>query len=309
MSTDDNQPLNGSSAPFARRPVTWGRPPATVFRAGPLPRGERLPPLPEPPASAPLRSSRAAILSGSMIPQATTTPAPAPTSAPAPVPTPAFAPTPAASVVDAPERPSVRPASPGPDLTVRPLPPLPESPAPRRPIPSPVEAAPAVLPVATAARRRPAGRLPVYAGVAAAVIGAVAAGGWMLTRPPAAPPAAPVSAEPAVAPSIPAPATIAAATVVEAVPVAEQPVAEAAPASAATAVRAATVDRPAQASPVVRPPAPVAYEAPQPAPTPVATEPRIEIVPVEPAGPPPTSAERPSADPDAPIATRPQPLN
>lgn len=84
MSTDDNQPLNGSPAPFARRPVTWGRPPATVFRAGPLPKGERLPPLPEPPAAAPPRQPRAgAILSGSMIPQ------PAPTFRPAPIPTPA----------------------------------------------------------------------------------------------------------------------------------------------------------------------------------------------------------------------------
>ena len=52
MSTDDQTP-NGSPVPFARRPVTWGRAPATVFRAGPLPKGERLPPLPEPPKSSP----------------------------------------------------------------------------------------------------------------------------------------------------------------------------------------------------------------------------------------------------------------
>ena len=38
MSTD-NQTPTGSPVPFARRPVTWGRPPATVFRAGPLPKG------------------------------------------------------------------------------------------------------------------------------------------------------------------------------------------------------------------------------------------------------------------------------
>jgi Meckel syndrome type 1 protein len=38
----------------------------------------------------------------------------------------------------------------------------------------------------------------------------------------------------------------------------------------------------------------------------VVTAPPIQA---EPAGPPPTAAERPAADPDAPIATRPQPLN
>ncbi|HEY0598539.1 MAG TPA: hypothetical protein VGD32_00440, partial [Brevundimonas sp.] len=100
MSTDDNQPLNGSPTPF-RRPISWGRPPATVFRAGPLPKGERLPPLPEPPAPDPLsgtpvRSNPAAILRGSMIPQAATRPAPAPERASfaEPSPRPAPAPTP-----------------------------------------------------------------------------------------------------------------------------------------------------------------------------------------------------------------------
>jgi len=39
-----------------------------------------------------------------------------------------------------------------------------------------------------------------------------------------------------------------------------------------------------------------------------APEPRIEIVPAAPAGPPPTTAEPALVDPDAPIATRPQPL-
>jgi len=32
MSTDPEKPLNGTPEPF-RRPVVWGRPPATVFRA------------------------------------------------------------------------------------------------------------------------------------------------------------------------------------------------------------------------------------------------------------------------------------
>ena len=38
----------------------------------------------------------------------------------------------------------------------------------------------------------------------------------------------------------------------------------------------------------------------------------VVIAPTEtaaPAGPPPTAAERPAADPDAPIVTRPQPLD
>ncbi|WP_312148367.1 hypothetical protein, partial [Brevundimonas sp.] len=43
------------STPFARRPVQWGRPPQTIFRAGPLPRGVGLtPPLaPTPRTAAP----------------------------------------------------------------------------------------------------------------------------------------------------------------------------------------------------------------------------------------------------------------
>ena len=52
MSDDPRKPLNGTPEPF-RRPVTWGRPPQTVFRAGPLPTAERLPPLPEPPPDRP----------------------------------------------------------------------------------------------------------------------------------------------------------------------------------------------------------------------------------------------------------------
>ena len=40
---------NDPSTPFARRPVQWGRPPQTTFRAGPLPRGTGLmPPVPTP---------------------------------------------------------------------------------------------------------------------------------------------------------------------------------------------------------------------------------------------------------------------
>src|SRR5687768_4671375 len=92
--SDDRPPLNGSPQPFARRQVTWGRPPATTFRAGPLPKGEALPPLPEPPPARPAQpaAAQANFFSGSMIPRAAPQPKPAPALAKAP--TPALAPTP-----------------------------------------------------------------------------------------------------------------------------------------------------------------------------------------------------------------------
>ncbi|TPW03557.1 MAG: hypothetical protein FD125_1540, partial [bacterium] len=62
MPTDTDKKLNGTPEPF-RRPVVWGRPPATIFRAGPLPKGGGLPPLPE----APPMQFTPGILSGSMI--------------------------------------------------------------------------------------------------------------------------------------------------------------------------------------------------------------------------------------------------
>ncbi|MGZ9101145.1 MAG: hypothetical protein ACXW3O_15710, partial [Brevundimonas sp.] len=107
MSTDTDDKRTGAPEPF-RRPVVWGRPPQTVFRAGPLPKGGRLPPLPEPPR----RAAGAGILSGSMIPRATPAPqAAGPVVARAPEPRPTPAPRPA---------PEPRPARPEPDLTVRP---------------------------------------------------------------------------------------------------------------------------------------------------------------------------------------------
>ncbi|MGH7028635.1 MAG: hypothetical protein ACREEF_15000, partial [Brevundimonas sp.] len=69
MSDADDQ-----SVPFARRQVQWGRPPQTVFRAGPLPRGTGLmPPLPEAPKPAPRpaasRPASGGVFSGSLVPQ------------------------------------------------------------------------------------------------------------------------------------------------------------------------------------------------------------------------------------------------
>lgn len=310
MSTDDNHPLSDQPAPFARRPVTWGRAPTTVFRAGPLPKGDRLPPLPEAPKSTPARASRAGILSGSMIPQAAPAPRPEPVSTPAPEPT-TFAEAPTPPV-------RTRASTAGSDLSVRPLPSSDPAPEPRSgprrdpaPVAASVEPAAMVSPglASAAVRRRPSGRAPLYAGVAAVVIGAVAVGGWMLTRPPVAPaesaPAPALTDEASLPAAAPTP-VIEAAPPVEAAPVSENEN----PAPSPVTPERAVATRPAPA----RTPSPSAAtpaETLEPAPPPVSTAPtapEIGILPAAPVGPPPTAAERPPSDPDAPIATRPQPL-
>ena len=82
MSDADDQ-----STPFARRPVQWGRPPQTTFRAGPLPRGAGLMPprietpraevpkaeAPKPAPAAP-RPTSGGVFSGSLVPQRRSTP-------------------------------------------------------------------------------------------------------------------------------------------------------------------------------------------------------------------------------------------
>lgn len=290
MAIDTDKPLNGTPEPF-RRPVIWGRPPATVFRAGPLPKGAALPPRPE----APRLGTAAGILSGSMIPRAT--PAPA---VPVPAPTQVAA------------EPRVARAAPprdhAADLTVRPLPAL---------KPEPVVAAaalkldalpafqPTVRSEADAASPAPAGpksvrkavnRTPIYAGIAVATVAVLALGAWILTRSPAAAPA-PVTVAPATTPvpEIPVPPVIAAEISTDA------------------AVPVTPAARPTAAAPVAtRAPAPVVSRAAPPPPEiiapPPATTPAPPIVIVQPPGPLPTEAERPPADPDAPVATRPQPL-
>lgn len=293
MPTDTDKKLNGAPEPF-RRPVIWGRPPATVFRAGPLPRGERLPPLPEPPRI----PAGAGILSGSMIPRA------APAGGQTPI-------RPAApSIARAPE-PREAPATAAgvatPDLTVRPLPAA--APA---PVPSVDTAAePASRPIRPAAAvRKPVSGTPLYAGIALAAVTVLALGSWIWTRSPAeAPP--PVPAAP-VAPTVAAPPAPTIGTLVdEAAPAPE--IVEAAPETPELPAPAAA-SRPVEPPPAaVRAPSPAAPPASPPAetvvpPPPVAAAPLIEIVPVEPAGPPPTAAEPPQTDPDAPIATRPQPI-
>lgn len=322
MSEENDPKLNGSPVngqarpePF-RRPVTWGRPPETVFRAGPLPRGGTLAPLPEPPKAAPARPS--GILSGSMIPRAAPAPArPASApAAPAPIataPAPQAPVTPAATLVE-------------PDLTVRPLPEPEPAPA---PIVAPV-AAPPVAPridtlpdavvvgppralEAASARGTSSGRLPLYAGGAAAALAAVAVGGWFLTRSPAGAPATSVPPAPALAaPTVPLDAAPVEPAPVETATPAQPEPAEVVPAPATTTRAApppATTSAPVRAAP-----APSQAQAPaQPTPSPVVAPPPVIVTqPLpepEPVTPPPTAAERPSADPDAPITTRPQPLD
>ncbi|MGO4411164.1 hypothetical protein, partial [Brevundimonas sp. M-11_2] len=66
MSDADDKPV-----PFARRPVQWGRPPQTVFRVGPLPRGGALPPqaaAPTPRPAAP-RPASSGVFAGSLVPR------------------------------------------------------------------------------------------------------------------------------------------------------------------------------------------------------------------------------------------------
>ncbi|MDZ4112298.1 MAG: hypothetical protein U1E18_22245, partial [Brevundimonas sp.] len=188
MSTETDNKLDGAPEPF-RRPVVWGRPPQTVFRAGPLPKGGRLPPLPEPPR----RAAGSGILSGSMIPRPAPQPAaPAPAVAHAPAPAPEPAPVDAAA-----------------DLAVRPLPaPEPEpapgrisTPPPRTEPRTEAHPAPVVAPIASPARasvdaRRMGSRAPLYAGIAAAAVGALAFGGWMLTRGPSEAPVGPAPVSP-----------------------------------------------------------------------------------------------------------------
>lgn len=322
MATDSEKPLNGRPEPF-RRPVVWGRPPQTVFRAGPLPRGESLPPLPEPPRS---RSAQPepvgrSILGGSMIPRAPSRLAPTPPLSTATEPV-------VARASAAPANPVVQtdaPARATPDLTVRPLP-LPEPLPVRESASLSLDAVPAFQPalrdeassvsrtVPTRVRSKGPGRAVLYGGVAVAVVAVLAVVAWTVSRSPAeaplaaAPPTPALATVPAAAP--PSPAEIVAAPVV--VPPAARP-APAVPAPAPIPVPRPTQARPAAGpapSPLrASPPARAVQPAPvQPGPA-VTAPPVVVIVPAPPPrGPAPTAAERPTDDPDAPITTRPQPI-
>jgi len=157
MPTDTDKPLNGTPEPF-RRPVVWGRPPATVFRAGPLPRSGV--PLPGP---GPMQLSPG-VLSGSLIPGAARTAAtasPGLTAGPVPAvePDPGNPPEPVRPT--APAQPDAVTAGPVTHPVTQPV----THPAP------PVDAGPG-----------PVNRTLLYAGTALAALTVLALAGWLLTR-------------------------------------------------------------------------------------------------------------------------------
>lgn len=286
MPTDTDKKLNGTPEPF-RRPVVWGRPPATVFRAGPLPKGTGLSAGPEQPRA----QAGPGILTGSMIPRA----APNPTPAPAPPP-----PVPAPAQAQAPDEPRVAPASrpretpvvaPAPaaapvdqaaDLTVRPLPAMKSEPVAPAVAPhlDPLQAfqptvhdeiEPTVGPRqhGPTSARTTANRLPLYVGIAVAAVAVLALGTWIWTRPPA---------------TAPAPA----------------PAAAVAPAGTLPSVAVPAI------IPAETPSAPVDGEAAV-TPGPAMLVPATPAPALRPVVPPPV-AVRPQTDPDAPVVTRPQPI-
>ncbi len=287
VDTPSSEPQSGpaqdpAAEPFKRGRIVWSRPPQPVFRVGPPPRGSG--PMPaqgqRQAAQGPLRQNAAGILSGSMIPRAV----PPSTPAPARIET-ATLPTPGVEAIPASVLPPIEP--------------------PARP--EPAEVAGGAVPVAVsepvapshAAIDRPGPGVPTGVWIGAAVVALLLAAGvgwWMLK--PAAPD--PVVADVATVPvETTTPLTAPPVAPVDAVPVAETPVvaAEDAPAPTTTApVRAV----PTTAAPSLTPRLNTEV-----------TVPRIETVPlsVAPVSSPPTAAEVPATDADAPIRTRPQPLD
>lgn len=303
-------------APFARKAITWGRMPQTTFHVGPVPVAPdplariKVPPRAQGqgqiqgqgqarPSPRPTASG-ASILSGSLIPQARPQPATPPVAEPK-----LSDPAPAASRQ--------------PDLAVRPLPGAePERPAPKiEAAPAPVVAAPSAAPGPVLARAgtRKTSRLPLYVGAGIVAVLVIAGGLWFALRPDAAP-VAPATV-PAVAPSDATP------VLQDSAPLAEDAPPAVAPAPAVTSAPGETVSRPVEqtaprraasptaptnsappqrsSAPVEAAPAPV--EAPPPA---IETAPLVVVTPPAPA---PTAARPAQTDPDAPVVTRPQPLD
>lgn len=317
-------------APFARRAVQWGRPPQTTFHAGPLPRGNSFPPMPAsmtprqtitPPAPVPAPQPRAQanIFSGSMIPQARPA-TPSPTSLPGQEPRPGSRAEPDLTVRPLPavqptiERIAPLPPIPEPEPAAEPIPPMPQAPlaaAQLRPVEPAV--APIVAPISTSGRpsRAKTSRTPLYVGIVAVAVIAIAATVWFTSRDgstvapaepvttaPPVPSQPPLDATPLTAPTLEVPQSTAnTPTPAPAATAEPQPTA---PTTRATpSAETPTPARPTSA-PVVETPAPVQ------APT-IEVAPLVVIAP--PAGPPPTAAQPQSTDPDAPVVTRPQPLD
>lgn len=276
-------PEGAPAEPFTRGRIQWSRPPQPVFRVGPLPR----PPV-APVAAPPPRKPGAGILSGSLIPPpraAATEPRaraavvpPAAEKAPeAPAPPP---PAPSERTVE------IEPAEPA--ETLSPLSgEMPPVAAPRR-LPSVVVTPTLYATVGAAIETvKKKDRWIVAAAVAAVVI--TAGFVWLATLP-----GAGVS-------DLDAPPPPAAGLAVEVTDPPDPVEAEPEP------------DAPPPASRVARPAVPAAASAraaaPTPVPTPATPRPRplIETAPL--AVDSPTPAEAPTGDPEAPIATAPQPLD
>jgi len=328
VNTPSPKPEPGPSSgtadePFKRGQITWSRPPQQMFRVG-LPPRAPVPTSPMAQRQGGMQTSRPStgggILSGSMIPKAA--PASTPVAPPILGAVPAPAPAPATL------------STPSPELAPRPVPLPVASPAetvradrefvhPDRVSTEPAEVAPAVRPETTvpsyaapsyAAAARPRAGVPTavwIGGAAVALVLAAGAGWWMLKSD------APVPA------TVPAPSTppealgvSAAIAPVEAVAITEPAVAAADTETTPTLARPVTpAVAPSSATASTTSGARVAATSPASSPTPrlntEATVPRIETAPlvVAPAPPAPTAAETPPTDADAPIRTRPQPLN
>lgn len=378
-------PSEGASPePFVRGRIVWGRPPETVFRAGPLPRPPQSwtqPMRPQPPRPAAPPRPAGDIFTGSMIPRAAPETAfgippdvePEPIAEPTPTEdavakprrsrktttakaAPVAEPAADASVVE--EAPAAEPEPPVVEAYVEPAPeasaePILETivePEPIRPAARPTPAVEIIVepeapeqidtmppPLSTAHNQTADPRaIPsvvvtptLYAQVGAviekvktndtwriaAVVGAVvviAGFVWVATLPAGDAPALDMDAPPPAAPGAEVPVAI------EAAPV---PTPETAPTVAPSVAAPPAVERaaPTPVAPSTRPARPAATTggtpvAPAPAPRTVAapvtepvTPPAIDTAPlvVE----PPTAATPAPTDPDAPIATRPQPLN
>jgi hypothetical protein len=313
--TPQKPPPRPNAEPSAPRGIEWGRMSSPVFRVGPVVGGPRLfsgqpvsgqpvagqkavpqspaAPVPPRPAAArplvprPVEAGRLSVLSGSLVPQPRREMSPqslTPRAVPEPAVTPTSTPEPASAPV--PPRAVDAAIAPEPMAALEPAPVMPER----------VVAAP----LADGPRRRQSRRgLYGVGAVAVVVIGGVAAF-FLSNRTPD--PVPVTTTEPAVV------APVEAQPMVEDVAAAPVP---AAPVSAPVRGPVRSVPREpvvAASEPVVKPePIPVPQPQPQPQPQPE-PESEIRIAPA-PVGPGPTPAQPQPTDPDAPIVTRPQPLD
>ena len=261
-----------SDNPYARRSA-WGRPRATPFVVAPAPK-----------VAAPRRPST--ILTGSAIPLAPRQAAEVQAQRQRP-----------SSILTGSAMPPPAPPAPGPTPQLQPAPrPAPPPPEPAAIAREPVELAPEpmVSPVLAGVggrgRSSRASRTPLLVGAAVVgLVGIAAVTALILTRQA---PAPPIAAAPAVEPAVVSPA--APGPQVAAAPEASPPTTVAAAARRVARAEAATA-APPPARAEAAPPLAIAVE-----PAPLVIPPAVRPAPVQPAIP----AQRPPADPDAPLTTR-----